>query len=131
MLYLNFKFIYYTQNWSKYCSMSFFFRSKFKSQNLYNPGASGGQAPLVPLPGLCPGPTGGIKRSPESSPKLFGTSYILESTSSLKKIVKLLHQSQDIYSPISQIVLKNFMKISLMSWRNFNQIGNCSEDLKV
>jgi hypothetical protein len=36
----------------------FFFMSKFKSQNLYNP---------------------------DPSPKLFGTSYILESTSSLKK----------------------------------------------
>jgi hypothetical protein len=28
MLYINFKFIYYTQNWSKYCSMSFFFQVK-------------------------------------------------------------------------------------------------------
>jgi hypothetical protein len=46
MLYLNFKFIYYTQNWSKYCSMSFFFRSKFKSQN--HTGASGGLCPPGP-----------------------------------------------------------------------------------
>jgi hypothetical protein len=41
----------------------------------------GGFAPLVPLPGLCHGPTGGLKRPPDPSLKLFGTSYILESTS--------------------------------------------------
>ena len=79
MLYLNFKFIYYTQNWSKYCSMSFFFRSKFKFQNLYNPGASGGLCP----PGPPTRATGGLQRSPDPSPNLFGTTYILESTSSL------------------------------------------------
>ena len=50
----------------------------------------GGFAPLVPLPGLCPGPTEGLQWPPDPLPKLFGTSYILESTSSLKKIVKPL-----------------------------------------
>jgi hypothetical protein len=45
----------------------------------------GGKAPLVPLPGLCPGPTGGLQWPPDPLPKLLGTSYILESTSSLKK----------------------------------------------
>ena len=28
----------------------------------------GGFAPLDPLPGLCPGPTGGLKRPPDPSP---------------------------------------------------------------
>ena len=31
----------------------------------------GGFVPLAPLPGLCPGPTGGLKRSPDPSPNNF------------------------------------------------------------
>jgi len=45
----------------------------------------GGFAPWSPPPGHCLGPTGGLEWPPDPSPKLFGTSYILESTSSLKK----------------------------------------------
>ena len=45
MLYLNFKFIYYTHNWSKYCSMSFF---SGQNLSLYNPGASGWLCPPGP-----------------------------------------------------------------------------------
>ena len=31
----------------------------------------GGFVPLAPLPGLCPGPTGGLKRPPDPSPNNF------------------------------------------------------------
>ena len=31
----------------------------------------GGFAPLDPLPGLCPGPTGGLKQPPDPSPNDF------------------------------------------------------------
>ena len=33
----------------------------------------GGFAPLAPLPGLCPGPTGGLKRPPDPSPNNFAS----------------------------------------------------------
>jgi hypothetical protein len=45
------------------------------------------------------------------------------------------HRSQDICPPISQIVLKNFIKISLIikecPEEFFYKIANCPEDFKV
>ena len=49
----------------------------------------GGIAPLAPLPGLCPGPTGGLKRSPDPSPDNFAppisNSWLRPWSSKLKK----------------------------------------------
>ena len=39
--------------------------------NVKNPRASGELCPPGPLPGLCSGPTGGLKRPPDPSPNNF------------------------------------------------------------
>ena len=39
----------------------------------------GGFALLAPLPGLCPGPTGGLKRPPDPSPNNFAPPFLIPS----------------------------------------------------
>ena len=37
----------------------------------------GGFVPLAPLPGFCPGPTGGHKRPPDPSPNNFASPFLI------------------------------------------------------
>ena len=37
----------------------------------------GGFAPWAPLPGLCPGPTGGLKWPPDPSPNNFAPPFLI------------------------------------------------------
>ena len=54
------------------CRIIRFYTNNPKCQYVYlSLRASRGLCPLAPLPGLCPGPTGGLKRPPDPSPNNF------------------------------------------------------------